>query len=264
MESWRPWLLLAASSAPVVLLGSVFLGLKGAAAGASIFLAFSVILYWLSAEMVLKVTGAAPAGKDEVPHLYSVLRSVSTWAEIPAPTLYVVDVREPNAFVVGPTSRRAAIVLTRGLLEVLAPDELKGVIAHKVAHIKHGDIGWSSFAAALMAIIPLIRKATGRTMQGGRRRSTSALMAMVAPLVKLSSSQKQEYRADKAVAQITGTTEGLARALGKLSATFRPGHVADEVLPLYVAQPLWLHRQMNPFHPRPEISDRITRLRMPG
>lgn len=266
METWRPWLLVMAVSLPLTLFGSLIGGWMGAAAALGLFVAMSLFLFRYSDRLVLQVARAKPLTKETVPQLFSVTRSLSTWAELPMPGLYAIDMVQPNAFVVARSEREAAIVVTTGLLKGLDPDELRGVMALKLAHIKHGDYRWSSFAAAMAAAAVLLRDglkdllAPNRSKQ--RREQESASLAVCfTPLLHLSSTGRQELRADRTAVRIAGTAEGLVRALHKAEASVTRWRIESRYLPLFVANPLIGLRLMNRRTARPNAQERIARLR---
>lgn len=256
METWRTWLLLAATSFPFCLTGFLLGGLRGVGVSFILFFALATLLYASAEKVVLSVTGTAPLSRDEQPQLYSITRGMASWAGLPTPGLYMVHEAQPNAFVVGRGGRRAAIVVTDGLLDCLDLEEVKGVIAHGLAHIKQGDGRWSTFASALAAVLLFMAKGNG----GAGSRPPRSSISLLAPLLHLSSSGGQDERADLLAAKLAGRPDGLIRALRKAGPPVATGRINRWHLPLYLSQPLVPLRQMIRFNPRPDLEARIRRL----
>lgn len=260
METYRSWLLLVGTSGPFLVLGFIAGGLAGAAVGLLLCLALALCLFAVADRVVLNVSRAVPLTKEDAPHLFSAARGLASWASLPTPGLYVVQAQQPNAFVLGIRRGRAAIVLTSGLLELMDSDELKGILAHKLTHIQHGDYRWSTFAACMASVAVLALERLGLT----RRRETAGADGMTAsffaPLVHLSSSRGQDVRADMGAALLAGQPDGLVKALRKAGAVSRGHRVPHHMLPLYISQPLIPLRRLNRFNPRPDVEERIEHL----
>ena len=242
----------------------------------------SAAAYWLSDKMALAVSGARPATKDEHRYLVNVTEAVALGAGVPMPKLYVIDSPAPNAFATGRDPQHGAIAVTRGLIDLLDRQELEGVVAHEMAHVKNYDIRFASMLAATVGAIVLLRDVVWRgTAYGGRsRRSTSGgggrgqaiamvllvvvliLAPILATLLRLAVSRRREYLADATGAYITRNPEGLARALQKLR-DYRgaPLVVSEGVQHMYFTNPVARLNALTWLATHPPIDDRIGRLR---
>ncbi|HEY3614235.1 MAG TPA: M48 family metalloprotease, partial [Gaiellales bacterium] len=149
----RTWVLIAALSALIVVVGGQFLGSNGYLFAAAIAVIFNAVLYWFSAPMALRASKAQPAGDNEYPQLHEIVRDLAARAKVPVPKLYIIPSDQPNAFATGRNPSHSAVAVTQGLLRYLPTDEVRGVLAHEFAHIKNRDILVSSIAAGLGAII---------------------------------------------------------------------------------------------------------------
>jgi heat shock protein HtpX len=272
----RTWLLIAALSALIVVIGGQFLG------GGSGYLLFGAIavlmnagLYWFSAPMALKASKAVPAGENEYPQLHQIVTELAGRANVPVPKLYIVPSDQPNAFATGRNPKHAAVAVTQGLLRYLPNDQVRGVLAHEFAHIKNRDILVSSIAAALGAVITGIAYALqfGMLFGGGDEDNgpfgmISALaMIILAPLaatvLQLAVSRQREYLADATGAAFLRDPNPLADALETLERGTRaiPLPVNPSVASLYIANPLGKAGLSGLFSTHPPMEERIRRLR---
>ena len=254
-----------------------FIGIAGVLA-----IGQSAAAYWLSDKMALAVSGARPATKDEHRYLVNVTEAVALGAGVPMPKLYVIDSPAPNAFATGRDPQHGAIAVTRGLIDLLDRQELEGVVAHEMAHVKNYDIRFASMLAATVGAIVLLRDVVWRgTAYGGRsRRSTSSgggrgqaiamvllvvvliLAPILATMLRLAVSRRREYLADATGAYITRNPEGLAKALQKLR-DYRgaPLRVSEGVQHMYFTNPVARLNALTWLATHPPIDDRIARLR---
>jgi len=243
----------------------------------------SMAAYWFSDRLALAVSGARPATKDEHRYLVNVTEAVAIGAGLPTPKLYVIDSPAPNAFATGRDPRHGAIAVTRGLIDLLDRQELEGVIAHEMAHVKNYDIRFASMLAATVGAIVLLRDVILRGLRfGGRsRRSSSssgggkgqavAMIALVALLVlapvlatllKLAVSRRREYLADATGAYITRNPDGLASALTKLrDYGGAPLQVSEGVQHMFFTNPVKRLNAAVWLATHPPIDDRIARLK---
>lgn len=234
-------------------------GPLGAAIGFGVNVCLCLLVFLAGDRLVLTAAGAVPIEKQTAPHLHSMARSLATWADVPPPRLYQIAVPEPNAFLVGGPGQRPAIVVTEGLLNLFEHDEIKGVIAHELAHWQQGTTPWSTYAAALLA---LAARLGGAVLPGrSRQHRSSALGGLVAPLMHLSSERDHEYAADAISVRLTGAPDGLIMALKKAAAAPAHADPARRTLPLYVANPFVLPARFNRFNPRPRPEERMASLR---
>ena len=237
------------------------------------------ISYWASDKIVLTISRARPASKEEYPYLYNVVEGLAIAAGNPVPKCYVIDDTAPNAFATGRNPKNSVICVTTGLLQKLNRVELEGVIGHEMSHIKGYDIRFMTIVAVLVGTIALLSDWMRRIawFGGGRSRRDSGggiiallglVLAIVAPvialLMQMALSRTREYLADAQGAMLTRYPEGLASALEKLAADREPLEVANKATAhLYIVNPLTEHKGMvnNLFDTHPPITERVRRLR---
>lgn len=216
-------------------LGGLFMAI-GAAIGGSSGLVFGLVLgllfaggtYWFSDKLAIASARARPVAREEDPELYAMVEDLARRAQIPMPRVYLSPEHQPNAFATGRNPSHGVVCVTQGIRELLPPEELKGVLAHEMAHVKHRDILIGSVAAAVaMAITFLARMLMWGAMFGGGDDDDNplgilGLLAMVilaplaAALIQMAISRSREYEADAGGARMLGTGEPLARALEKI------------------------------------------------
>ena len=272
---FKTGLLLAVLTAMLVLIGGAIGGQQGMLVAFMLALAMNFFSYWFSDKMVLAMYGARPIEESEAPALYAVVRRLATRAQIPMPRVYMIASDTPNAFATGRNPEHAAVAVTEGILRILDQDELEGVLAHELSHVKNRDVLISTIAATLAgAITYLAHMAQWAAIFGGRRDDEEGsnpialiAMAIVAPiaamLVQLAVSRAREYQADATGARLAGRTWGLSKALEKLQ-------MAQQVAPmdanpatahLFIVNPLSGQAFMNLFSTHPPLEERIARLR---
>jgi heat shock protein HtpX len=271
----RTWVLIAALSALIVVVGGQFLGSNGYLFAAAIAVIFNAVLYWFSAPMALRASKAQPAGDSEYPQLHEIVRDLAARAKVPVPKLYIIPSDQPNAFATGRNPSHSAVAVTQGLLRYLPTDEVRGVLAHEFAHIKNRDILVSSIAAGLGAIITGIAYALqfgmlfgGGDDDDGPLGMVGALaMIILAPLaatvLQLAVSRQREYLADATGASFIGDPNPLANALETLERGTKqiPLPVNPAVSSLYIANPLRAGGVSGLFSTHPPMEERIRRLR---
>lgn len=276
----KTWLLMGVLSALLVWGG----GAIGGSSGMMIALVMSLLMnltgYWFSDRIALAMAGAQPVSESEAPDLYVVTRRLCQKAGLPMPRLYLIPQAQPNAFATGRNPENAAVAVTEGLLRLMSRDELEGVIAHELAHIRNRDILIGSVAAAFAgAITYLANMAQWALMFAGAGRrdeedgagdgglASSLLMVILGPiaatLVQMAISRNREYLADATAARITGSPHGLANALEKLAQATRmiPMDVNPATSHMYIANPLSGSGIMHLFSTHPPIEERVRRLR---
>ncbi len=270
-------LLLAVLTAMLVLIGGAFGGRQGMLVAFVLALLMNFASYWFSDKMVLAMYGARPVEEAAAPGLHAMLRRLTTRAGIPMPRVYLIKADTPNAFATGRDPQHAAVAVTEGIMRILDDDELEGVLAHELSHVKNRDVLIATIAATLAgAITYLAHMAQWAAMFGGRSGDEEEggsnpfaliLMAVLAPiaalLVQLAVSRAREFQADATGAGIAGRPSGLAKALEKL-------HRANQAAPmaanpstahLFIVNPLSGSVLMRLFSTHPPIEERIARLR---
>lgn len=251
----------------------------GALAGA-IGLLGTVIAWNSGSDILLSISGARPATQIEDQMLDNVCEEMAIAAGIPKPRLYVIEDSAPNAFATGKDPEHGIICFTTGLIEKLDRDELQGVMAHEMSHIRNYDIKFMAVIAVTAGLIPLIADLFGRSLwYGGGRRSRSdndhsnaillvlaLVLAVVAPifakLLEMAVSRQREFLADASAAELTRYPDGLARALIKISADPDPLEAANRATQhLYIVNPLRGEQVAALFSTHPPIRERVARLR---
>ncbi|MBI3320826.1 MAG: zinc metalloprotease HtpX [Candidatus Omnitrophica bacterium] len=266
----------------LVLIGHLLGGPQGATVAFVIALGVNLLSYWFSDKIVLAMYRAKPLGEAEAPQVYRAVREIASRQGIPLPKIYWIPTRTANAFATGRSPKHAAVAVTSGLLELMNEEELKGVLAHELSHVKNRDTLVMTIAAALAgAIMMLARMAQwGLWFGGGRSRNEEnrgaaalqlvvvLLIAILAPLaamlIQLAISRTREYGADDAGAHLAGTPYGLASALEKLHRAARE-HPLPNANPatahLFIVNPLSGGAIANLFSTHPPIEERVRRLR---
>jgi heat shock protein HtpX len=262
-------------------LSALFIGIGGAFAPQhlAVFVALAAAInlgaYFFSDRIVLAMYQAHEVSELEAPALHAIVRELAETAEIPMPRIYIIPERQPNAFATGRNPKHGVVAVTQGLLELMDPRELRGVLAHELSHIKNRDVLVSTVAAILASAISTVANVLSfGTMLGHSEEdspSPLAALAMIifAPLaaliVQLAISRSREFHADQTGAQLSGDPEGLARALLKLHGASRligPDQVRPGTASLFIVNPFeGLERVSRWFSTHPSIDERVDRLR---
>jgi heat shock protein HtpX len=269
-------LLLAVLTAMLIVIGGAIGGQQGMVIAFVMALVMNVGSYWFSDKIVLAMYHAQPVDEASAPRLYAMVRNLAERARIPMPRIYMVPGDTPNAFATGRNPQHAVIAVTEGILRILDEDELEGVLAHELSHVKNRDVLISTIAATMAgAITYLAHMAQFAAMFGGRRHDddegTSPIaaiaMAIVAPiaamLVQMAVSRSREYAADATGAQMSGKPWGLAKALEKLQMAqgIAPMNANPATAHLFIVNPLSGRSLANLFSTHPPLEERIERLR---
>ena len=273
--------LLAALGAVIVLVGQTLGGTSGAIIALGIAAVLNFGMYFFSDKLALKASRARPIEEGELPQVTSIVSKLAQMENMPMPKLFYIDSPQPNAFATGRSPKHAAVAVTGGILELMTNEELEGVLAHELAHVRNRDILIGTIAATMAAALSIFARMAMWGALGGRRNNSNPLGGIIAlvsvilaPLaamiIKLAITRAREYQADRTGAAITGQPLALASALKKLEAgTSRiPMDVNPAVAPLYIADPLKAFgakrggggalRKL--FATHPPISDRVARL----
>ena len=278
MNRFKTTLLLTLLTLLMVFMGSAIGGRSGMAVAFVMAAAMNVFSYWFSDKIVLRMYGAQEIGERDHPAFYGMVRRLAAQAGLPMPRVYIIPDQSPNAFATGRNPEHAAVAATEGILRILTPDELEGVMAHELSHVQNRDILISTVAATIAGAISMLGNmlqwgalfGAGRSddEEGGTGSlAASLVMAIVAPiaamLIQMAVSRSREYLADEAGARICGRPLALANALRKLQS-------ASQVIPLHDAQPATAHMFIvNPltggsllslFSTHPPLEERIARL----
>ena len=276
MNNIKTLVLLVSLTLILVWAGGAMGGKQGMTMALIFALAMNFFAYWFSDKIVLKMYGAKEVTESQAPDLYRIVRSLAHRAELPMPKVYIIDEGQPNAFATGRNPKHAAVAVTTGILRILSEDELEGVIAHELAHVRHRDILISTIAATIAgAVSYLAQMAQWAMIFGGHRGDdeeggspVAALVMMIvgpiaAMIVQMAISRSREYAADDGGAHIAGNPRSLAAALRKL-------HMASQKIPMDHANPATSHMFIvNPlsgggilklFSTHPPIEERIARL----
>ncbi len=279
MNNLKTVALLGLMSALVWWLGITLFDTGGFYIGLLFAAGLNFFAYFFSDKMALAASRAKPVTEADLPQVYSIVRTLTTQTGMPMPRIYLIDSPQPNAFATGRNPKHAAVAVTRGILELMSYEELTGVLAHELAHIRNRDILISSVAAMLAAALSIFAR-MAFWFGGGRRSRDNALSGVIAlvailiapiaaMLIRLAISRSREYQADRSAAEITGQPLALANALRKLEAgTSRiPMAVNPAVSQLFIADPLKALRRREGggglgtmFSTHPPIADRIRRL----
>ena len=235
---------------------------------------FNLFAYFFSDKLALATTRAKPVTEQELPQVYSIVRRLTTVTNMPMPKIYVINSPQPNAFATGRNPDNAAVAVTTGILEVLNQEELEGVLAHELAHVRNRDILISSIAAMLGAAIAIIARMAFFTGGSDSRNNPlgaigAILSLIVAPLaamlIRFAISRTREFQADASGAEITGQPLHLARALEKIAAGAEriPMRVNPATSQLFIENPLKAFRArgfMQLFSTHPPTEERVERL----
>jgi heat shock protein HtpX len=278
INTLKTYVLLAALGGVLVVVGYVIGSGTGALIGLIIGLVLTMGSYWFSDTIAIKAARAQPVTEAEMPEYYRIVRELTTYAGMPMPKLYVTPDKQPNAFATGRSPEHAAVAVTAGILEVLSWDELRGVLAHELSHVRNRDILIGSVAAAIaMGITFISRIFLWGAMLGGNRRDNNnplgaigllvsvILAPLAAFLLQMAVTRSREYEADRSGARLIGDGEPLARALAKIEATAAriPMQVTPAEASLFIINPLTgrdvQFKQL--FQTHPPTADRIARLR---
>src|SRR5271167_2709495 len=273
MKTLKTAFLLTALTLLLLFLGQAF----GGERGLTMALVFAVLMngtaYFFSDKIALMSSGAVPISREQAPRLYQVMERLAGKANLPMPKLYLIPQPAPNAFATGRNPSHASVAVTQGLLELMDDEELEGVIAHELSHVRNYDILTSSIAATIAGAVTFIARMGFWFGGGGRDRDrqgggiAAILMLILGPfaamLLQLGISRQREYQADASGAQMVGYSQGLVRALQKLGAYNKriPMDIPPSTAALCIVAPFTGGQFLaNLFSTHPPLADRIARL----
>lgn len=278
MNNLKTVALLSFMSALVWLVGWLWFGGSGGMLiGLGLAAVFNIGAYFFSAKLALAMSRARPVSEADLPKVYGTIRRLAASSDMPMPAIYLIESPQPNAFATGRNPKHAAVAVTTGILQIMREDELEGVLAHELSHVRNRDILISSIAAMLAAALSIFGRLAW-FMGGDRDNNNSPVGAIVAiaalilapiagMIIRLAISRAREYQADASGAQMTGQPLSLARALDKIGqASGRiPMNVNPAVSQLFIADPLKAfgrrgRQRGGLFSTHPPIEKRIERL----
>jgi heat shock protein HtpX len=278
-NTFKTALLLTALTLFLLFMGQIFGGQRGMEIALALAVIMNFVSYFFSDKIALAMYRAQPVTREQLPRAYQVVERLTQKIGIPMPKMYVIPTDSPNAFATGRNPQHASVAVTEGILNLLTDEELEGVLAHELGHVKNRDILISSIAATLAgAITMLARMGYWASLFGGmggrddRDRGggggfVALLMLILAPiaatLIQLAVSRSREYQADATGAQLTGNPYALASALKKLDACSKriPMQASPSNAHLFIVAPLLSGVSFaNLFSTHPPIAKRIERL----
>ena len=276
----RTTVLLAAMTALIVFAGNLLGGQQGMIMAFIIAAGINFFSYWFSDKIVLKMYRAQEVSDQQAPEVYDMVRELARRAQLPMPKVYIIPQQAPNAFATGRNPQHAVVAVTQGLLQLMSREEVMGVLAHELAHIKNRDILIGSIAATMAgAIMILASMARWFAFFGGGRSDDDdgggiiglIMMTILAPIaamiIQMAISRSREYLADATGAGFAGHPEGLARALEKLGQYSKrlPIHASDSATSatahMFIVNPFAGRSLRSLFSTHPPLEERIARLR---
>ena len=269
-------LLLAGMTVFLIVIGRLLGGRTGMYLAFILAVGMNFFSYWFSDKIVLKMYGAQEVTPADAPQLHQIVDELAREANIPKPKVYIIPDDSPNAFATGRNPEHAAIAATEGIMRLLTPAELKGVLAHEIGHVRNRDILISTIAATMAGAIMILADMArfGAIFGMGSRDNEEGpgiigvlVMSIIAPiaamLIQMAISRSREYLADETGAHLAHNPESLARALEKLSMGVQraPMDASPATAHMFIVNPLTGSSLMNLFSTHPPIEERVARLR---
>jgi heat shock protein HtpX len=278
MNIVKTGVLLGALTGLLMFIGGYFGGHQGVVIAFIFAMVMNFGSYWFSDKLILRMYKAQEVSETQAPELYMIVRNLALQALLPMPKVYIIPGDSPNAFATGRNENHAVVAVTEGILRILNKDELEGVIAHELTHIKNRDMLIGSIAATLAgAIVMLANMAQWAAIFGGAGRDDEEgggggivgliVMAILAPIaasiIQMAISRSREYLADEGGAKVSHKPYGLAGALEKLSRASQavPMGANPSTAHMFIVNPLTGKSLANLFSTHPPIEERIARLR---
>lgn len=277
MNRLKTFFLMVLLTAVFLLLGGLIAGEEGLIVAFILAIATNFFSYWYSDRMAISMTRSQPLSENAAPEVYRALHELTHNAGMPMPRVYLMPTEQPNAFATGRNPEHAVIAVTSVLLRMLDYEELKGVLAHELAHIRNRDILIGSIAAAIAGALMFVARfgMWGAAYGGGGRRNENnaplfllrlvalLLAPLAALLIQMSISRTREYDADATAARLSGNPRGLASALAKMEnyARRRPLHEINQATAhMFIINPFSAKGLTALFSTHPPIEERIARL----
>jgi heat shock protein HtpX len=278
LNNLKTTVLLAAMTGLLLAIGQLWGGRQGLILALVLAAVMNLGSYFYSDKIALRMSGAQPIACDQNPRIYGIVERLAAKANIPVPKIYLIPTDSPNAFATGRNPQHASVAVTRGILEICDDEEIEGVLAHELGHVRNRDILISAVVATIAGAISMIAQMVyfaelfgfggGGGGEGRRGGALSALaMMIVAPfaamIIQLAISRSREYEADATGARITGNPQGLARALDKIDKWAKriPLRTSPSMAHMFIYQPLTTAQVFSSlFSTHPPIRKRIERL----
>ena len=275
IENWlKTGVLMAAIMALFGALGGMLGGGSGMVLALLLGGGMNIFSYWFSDKLVLSMYKAQEVDETSSPYLYRIVAELAAHAGLPMPRVYIIDEAQPNAFATGRNPQHAAVAVTSGILQLLSARELRGVLSHELAHVRHRDILISTVSATMAGAISALANFAmffgGRNADGRRNPVAAILVALLAPiaasLIQMAISRAREFDADRGGAEVSGDPDALADALAKIEAYARgiPMGLAEahpETAQMMIINPLAGGGIAGLFATHPPTEERIARLR---
>ena len=266
--------LMALMTALLMLIGDFFGGIKGMTLMLLVSIGMNFFAYWNSDKMVLAHYNAQQVDERTAPELYGIVAKLAKKANLPMPKVYIIDSPIPNAFATGRDPEHAAVAVNSSLVDLLSRDEIEGVLAHELSHVKNRDILVSTIAATMAGAISTIAQwgmflGGGRDEDGESRNPIASILVMLlaplaATLIQMAVSRSREYMADKSGGEICGNPDALADALLKLEAYSRRGVMpaaTEATAHMFIVNPFTAADVQKMFSTHPSTEERVRLLR---
>ncbi|RCS56860.1 zinc metalloprotease HtpX [Parvibium lacunae] len=275
MFNWtKTFLLMAAITALFAVIGGMLGGQQGMLLALLFAGGMNFFSYWFSDKMVLKMYNAQEVDEHSAPQFYGMVRELAQRAGLPMPKVYVINEDAPNAFATGRNPENAAVAATTGIMQVLSERELRGVMAHELAHVQHRDILISTISATMAGAISALanfavmfggRDSDGRPVNPIASIAVMILAPLAATLIQMAISRAREFEADRGGAEICGDPEALAQALAKIERyaqglPLTPAEAHPETAQMMIINPLHGGGLSGLFRTHPATEERIQRL----
>jgi heat shock protein HtpX len=269
-NAFKTFLLLTGLTLFLLFIGQILGGERGMIIALIFAAVLNFVSYFFSDKIAIMSSGAQPVTREQLPRIYDIVERLCAKTGLPMPKLYVIPTQSPNAFATGRNPKHASVAVTQGILQILNDDEMEGVLAHELGHVRNRDILISSVAATIAGAITMLARMAfwfgGSDDERGGSPIAAIAMMILAPfaalLIQMAISRSREYGADETGAHFTGNPHALASALQKLEQWSQrvPMAASPSTAHLYIIQPLLGMNLGNLFSTHPPTSERIARL----